>query len=261
MSSGTILVTGACGLVGSEVVAELIRRGRHVVASDLDSPANRKAASKHPQAEARWADPARRDEVENLLKSVAPQAIVHLHRRVRPSQPTPAARPALLADSPQSGRRVRRAEGRSREDRAGAFANACDTEESTAIYLVGGDDSHRRRQADITRATFAAIGLRGSPAGRPGDPDNDSSWFATDWMDTADSQRVLDFGEPFLRRPDGRHPARSRLEASPGGSGLAVGTGGTAPPISLPRFPRSVRRPVGRRCQQVALRASRRSGE
>ncbi|WP_348639227.1 NAD(P)-dependent oxidoreductase [Williamsia sp. 1138] len=79
-------------------------------------------------------------------------------------------------------------------DVATAFVNACFIDEEPAVYLIGGDDSHRLRQSDIASATSAAIGLSGGfPAGRPGDPDNDPSWFATDWMDTATSQRVLAF--------------------------------------------------------------------
>ncbi len=31
------------------------------------------------------------------------------------------------------------------------------------------------------------------PAAQPGDPDDDNTWFATDWMDTARAQEVLDF--------------------------------------------------------------------
>ena len=40
----TVLVTGAFGLVGSATVRQLRADGRSVVATDLDLPANRKAA-------------------------------------------------------------------------------------------------------------------------------------------------------------------------------------------------------------------------
>ena len=44
----TVLVTGAFGLVGSETVRQLMVDGPHVVATDLDVPANRKAAEQLP---------------------------------------------------------------------------------------------------------------------------------------------------------------------------------------------------------------------
>ena len=42
--SDAVLVTGAFGLVGSATVRRLAGDGRPVVATDLDIPANRKAA-------------------------------------------------------------------------------------------------------------------------------------------------------------------------------------------------------------------------
>ena len=41
--AGTVLVTGGFGLVGSATVRRLAADGRRVVATDLDTPANRKA--------------------------------------------------------------------------------------------------------------------------------------------------------------------------------------------------------------------------
>ncbi len=55
--SDTVLVTGGFGLVGSETVRRLAADGRRVVAADLDTPANLKAAKKLPSSvEFRWAD-------------------------------------------------------------------------------------------------------------------------------------------------------------------------------------------------------------
>ena len=48
MTAETVLVTGAFGLVGSETVQQLMVEGPHVVATDLDVPANRKAAESMP---------------------------------------------------------------------------------------------------------------------------------------------------------------------------------------------------------------------
>jgi len=49
----TVLITGAFGLVGSETVRQLMVEGPHVVATDLDVPANRKAADNMPSTEVR----------------------------------------------------------------------------------------------------------------------------------------------------------------------------------------------------------------
>ncbi|WP_220793552.1 hypothetical protein [Nocardioides stalactiti] len=38
------------------------------------------------------------------------------------------------------------------------------------------------------------MGLEGAiPVGRPGDPEDDTAWFATDWMDTTRAQDALRF--------------------------------------------------------------------
>lgn len=77
-------------------------------------------------------------------------------------------------------------------DVAHAFAAATTAEVSGRTLLIGGDESHRLRQGEIAPATAAAMGLVGGiPAGRPGDPDDDLRWFATDWMDTVTAQELL----------------------------------------------------------------------
>jgi nucleoside-diphosphate-sugar epimerase len=81
----TVLVTGAFGLVGSATVQQLIADGHHVVATDLDVPANRKAAiTLLPSAEVRWADLTNLDAVDALLYAVAPTAIIHLAAIIPP---------------------------------------------------------------------------------------------------------------------------------------------------------------------------------
>ncbi len=68
--------------------------GRHVVATDLDTPANRKKAAKLPDgAEARWADLTDPGQVERLVAEVSPQAIIHLAAVI----PPPIYRNAKLA--------------------------------------------------------------------------------------------------------------------------------------------------------------------
>ncbi|WP_223163714.1 NAD-dependent epimerase/dehydratase family protein [Nocardioides humilatus] len=79
-------------------------------------------------------------------------------------------------------------------DVATAFAAASAAPVVGETFLIGGDDSHRRVQGEIGSDIIEAMGLAGAlPVGRPGNPDDDTSWFATDWMDTASAQAALDF--------------------------------------------------------------------
>ena len=81
-----VLVTGGFGLVGSQTVRRLAIDGHHVVATDLGTPAQRKAAvSLPPTAEARWANLTNQDEVDQLLAQVSPTAIVHLAAVIPPA--------------------------------------------------------------------------------------------------------------------------------------------------------------------------------
>jgi len=84
--SDTVLVTGGFGLVGSATVRKLAADGRRVVAADLDTPANRKAAAKLPDgAEYRWADLTDPDQVKRLVAETAPAAIIHLAAIIAPA--------------------------------------------------------------------------------------------------------------------------------------------------------------------------------
>lgn len=91
--SDAVLVTGAFGLVGSATVRRLAADGRRVVATDLDVPANRKAAGALPPGvEVRWADLTDPGQVTTLLTAVQPAAIIHLAAIIPPFC---YARPAL----------------------------------------------------------------------------------------------------------------------------------------------------------------------
>jgi nucleoside-diphosphate-sugar epimerase len=92
-----ILVTGGFGLVGTQTVRRLADGGHAVVATDLGTTAQRKAAASLPaNAEARWADLTDQGEVDRLVAEVSPTAIVHLA----------AAIPPAVYRNPGLGRRV-----------------------------------------------------------------------------------------------------------------------------------------------------------
>ena len=79
-------------------------------------------------------------------------------------------------------------------DVARAFVAATTAPVIGETLLIGGDDSHRLVQGDLGPSIAAALGLVGGiPAGRKGNPDSDTDWFGTDWMDTKRSVEALDF--------------------------------------------------------------------
>ncbi|MDH6197702.1 nucleoside-diphosphate-sugar epimerase [Mycobacterium frederiksbergense] len=290
--SDAVLVTGAFGLVGSTVVQTLAASGRTVVATDLDVPANRKAAAALPAAvRVRWADLTDPAAVDGLVAAVAPAAIIHLAAIIPPfcymrrglarkvnvdatasllraaqAQTTPprfvqassvavygSRNPHRISDvltpdtptnpsdiygahkveaealvrastldwlilrlggvmTPElsldmdvdliSFESVLPADGRLQtvdvRDVAAAFIAATTVPVETAnheVLLVGGDSAtHRHTQSAVGAEAAAAMGLKGGlPIGRPGNPDDDTAWFATDWMDTSRAQQVLGF--------------------------------------------------------------------
>jgi len=81
----TVLVTGAFGLVGSAVVRQLAAEGRTVVATDLNTPANRKAVAALPgSVQVRYADLTDPAAVDALVGAVRPAAIIHLAAVIPP---------------------------------------------------------------------------------------------------------------------------------------------------------------------------------
>ncbi|OBF23848.1 oxidoreductase [Mycobacterium kubicae] len=112
-----VLVTGGFGLVGSQTVRRLAADGHHVIATDLGTAAQRKAAGSLPAGvQARWADLTDTDEVNRLVAETAPTVIIHLAAVIPPViyQQRELARRvnvdatvALLRAAEQGGNRVR----------------------------------------------------------------------------------------------------------------------------------------------------------
>ena len=84
--SETVLVTGAFGLVGSAMVKRLAARGRRVIATARDRPANRKAAQNLPSGvDVLWAYLTNSTDVGQLVSGVSPTAIIHLAAVIPPA--------------------------------------------------------------------------------------------------------------------------------------------------------------------------------
>jgi nucleoside-diphosphate-sugar epimerase len=79
-------------------------------------------------------------------------------------------------------------------DVAAAFAAAVTTDAVREIFMIGGDESHKRLQVDFARANTEAVGMGALLfPGRRGNPASDVDWYPLDWMDTTRSQEVLAF--------------------------------------------------------------------
>src|ERR1700722_7693480 len=86
MMTEKVLVTGSFGLVGSQTVRRLAADGHRVVATDVRTPAQRKAAESLPaNAEAHWADLTDQREVDLLVAEVSPTVIVHFAAVILPA--------------------------------------------------------------------------------------------------------------------------------------------------------------------------------
>jgi nucleoside-diphosphate-sugar epimerase len=87
MTVSHVLVTGAFGQVGTAVVAALSDQGHAVTATDLGIAANRRrevAMTAHPGVQVHWADLTNAAEVDRMVQTVAPSAVVHLAAIIPP---------------------------------------------------------------------------------------------------------------------------------------------------------------------------------
>jgi D-erythronate 2-dehydrogenase len=95
--SKTVLVTGAFGLVGSETVKQLAADGHIVVATDLATGANARAAEALPdRVEAHWADLTDSAAVDDLVARTSPDVIINLAAII----------PPVIYRNPELARRV-----------------------------------------------------------------------------------------------------------------------------------------------------------
>jgi nucleoside-diphosphate-sugar epimerase len=80
-----VLVTGGFGLVGSQTVRRLAAEGHRVIATDVGTAAQRKAAKSLPAGvEASWADLTAPGEVDRLVTETSPTVIIHLAAVIPP---------------------------------------------------------------------------------------------------------------------------------------------------------------------------------
>ena len=128
---------------------------------------------------------------------------------------------------------------------------AITTDAVREVFMIAGDDSHKRLQGDVARVVAAAVGLAsGLPPGRPGNPNSDCEWYPTDWMDTTRSQQVLSFQRHSFSDLLAEMRAKSGWRRYPLRVTAPVARG-FPPPIALLPGARSLRRPVGRHPGQV----------
>ena len=81
-----VLVTGAFGNVGRDVLRALLADGRRVVATDLPCKATRAAAKEFAgQVEVRWADLTSAAAATELVLSTRPQTVLHLAAVIPPA--------------------------------------------------------------------------------------------------------------------------------------------------------------------------------
>jgi nucleoside-diphosphate-sugar epimerase len=81
-------------------------------------------------------------------------------------------------------------------DVATAFARALTTDAVREVFMIAGDESHKRVWGEFVRTNAETMGLAAAMfPSRPGNPDEDGDWYPLGWLDTTRSQAVLSFQE------------------------------------------------------------------
>lgn len=79
------------------------------------------------------------------------------------------------------------------KDAGSAFANAVTTDIKNRIFLIGGGKSCQIYQRTYAEKMFEIMGISMPPDSAFKIPKKDSDWFYTDWMDTEESQKLLNY--------------------------------------------------------------------
>ena len=67
-------------------------------------------------------------------------------------------------------------------DLAAAFAAAITTDAVREVFMIGGDDTHKRVWGELARENAEVMGLAAAMfPGQPGNPDNDADWYPLGW--------------------------------------------------------------------------------
>jgi len=74
-----------------------------------------------------------------------------------------------------------------------AFANALDLEEKNLTFNIGGGKGCQIYQRDYVESMFNAMGLSMLPDSAFRMPQTEDEWFYTDWLDTENSQKLLNY--------------------------------------------------------------------
>lgn len=84
-------------------------------------------------------------------------------------------------------------------DAALAFANAAQLPDAdrNRVFLIAGDVSCQKVQRELEDDMMEVLGIGrlGAAASLPGNPVDERGWSFTDWFDTAESQRILQYQE------------------------------------------------------------------
>lgn len=74
-----------------------------------------------------------------------------------------------------------------------AFANSVNINSINKVLLIGGGPECQMYQRDFIKGMFGALGLKMLPDSAFRVAKKDDEWFYTDWMDTSESQKLLNY--------------------------------------------------------------------